>query len=90
MSVSAEAKRLREAEARTEVSLNEDRRRAAQEQQEAARLEAVNAQLAAYGRETIEDLDDLDRDQLPDALLDETAEVMVDLAELIGEDGTVA
>ncbi|MBY5268188.1 peptidase S41 [Spiribacter salinus] len=90
MSVSAEAKRLREAEARTEVSLNEDRRRAAQEQQEAARLEAVNAQLAAYGRETIEDLDDLDRDQLPDTLLDETAEVMVDLAELIGEDGTVA
>ncbi|MDR9454990.1 MAG: carboxy terminal-processing peptidase [Spiribacter sp.] len=90
MSVSAEAKRLREAEARTEVSLNEDRRRAAQEQQEAARLEAVNAQLAAYGRDTIEDLDDLDRDQLPDALLDETAEVMVDLAELIGEDGTVA
>ena len=90
ISVSAEAQRLRKTAARTEVSLNEDARREARERREAARLEAINAQLAAYGRDTLDTLDDLDRDQLPDALLDETAEVLVDLAALMREDDTVA
>ncbi|MRH77243.1 peptidase S41 [Spiribacter sp. C176] len=81
-SASMEAARLRQESQDTVVSLNEEKRRAQIKQQETARLEAINEQLAAYGLEPIESLDDLDRDAVPDVLRDEAAAIIADLAVL--------
>ncbi len=80
--VAKEASRLESEREKTTVSLNEAERRAEIDAAEAARLDAVNAQLTAYGREPLESLDALEADALPDVLLDEAVEVVADLAEL--------
>lgn len=90
LSVAAEAQRLEQEAADTRVSLNEAQRVAELEASEAARLEALNRQLNAYGKPALESLDDIDPDALPDVLLDEAAAVMVDLIELTRHDGQVA
>ncbi len=90
LSVADEAKRLEREAADTRVTLNEAQRVAELEASEAARLEAINRQLAAYGQPALESLDDLDPDALPDVLLDEAAAVMVDLIELTRHEGQVA
>lgn len=82
LSVADEARRLEREATDTRVSLNQAKRMAALEASEAARLKAVNQQLRAYGKPTIESLDDVEPDALPDVLLDEAAAVMADLIEL--------
>lgn len=86
ISVAREAELLREERRETEVSLNEEVRRATMEARDQARLEATNARLAAYGRPLLESLEDKDRDELPDVLLDEGVEVLGDLAVLMASD----
>ena len=82
ISVREEAERIQQARAQTRVSLNEETRRAEIEAREAARLAAVNEQLRAYGREPVETVEAIDREDLPDVLLDEGVEVLADLIEL--------
>jgi C-terminal processing peptidase-1. Serine peptidase. MEROPS family S41A len=84
-SVSAEAKRAQKARERTRVSLNKAVREAELKADEAARLEAVNAQLTATGNEPVESLEAVDTSALPDVLLTEAAAVLADLIELTNE-----
>ncbi len=90
LSVADEAQRLEQEAADTRVSLNEAQRIAELEASEAARLEAINRQLAAYGQPVLDSLDDIDPEALPDVLLDEAAAVMVDLIELTAPHDQVA
>jgi len=85
--VADEAERLREARQTTRVSLNEREREAAADRRAKARLAAINTQREAYGQPPIEDLSALDPDTIPDVLLDESAEVVADLAELRADRG---
>lgn len=85
--VSDEASRLREAREQTAVSLNEDEREASMDAAAEKRLAAINSQRAAYDLVPIEDLSAMTADTLPDVLLDESAAVIADLAELRADDG---
>ncbi|AGY91943.1 hypothetical protein SPICUR_04830 [Spiribacter curvatus] len=85
--VSDEASRLREAREQTTVSLNEDEREASMDAAAEKRLEAINSQRAAYDLAPIEDLSAMTADSVPDVLLDESAAVIADLAELRADDG---
>lgn len=84
-SVADEADRLRAAREDTTVSLNRRERQAAMDRSTAQRLEAVNTQRAAYGLSPVDALAALDQDDMPDVLLDESAAVIADLAELRAE-----
>ncbi len=90
VSVAREADRIQGEQARTWVSLNESERRERIDASENARLEAVNDQLRAYGLDPLENLDALEPDTLPDILLDEGAEVLADLVELMASPGQLA
>ena len=60
------------------VSLNVDTRKAEREALEARRLENANAWRLARGLEVVEALEDIDSEDDPDILLDETAEILAD------------
>jgi len=85
--LSDEAERVRSTRAQTTVSLNETERQAALDHRAEERLDAINTQRKAYGQPPLDDLSALDADSMPDVLLDESAEVMADLAELRADDG---
>jgi len=85
--LSDEAERVRSTRAQTTVSLNETERQAALDRRAEERLDAINTQRKAYGQPPLDDLSALDADSMPDVLLDESAEVMADLAELRADDG---
>lgn len=85
--VSDEAQRMRTAREETRVSLNEAERQAAMDRQAEARLTAINTQRKAYGQEPLDDLSELDPEAVPDVLLDESAEIIADLAELRADEG---
>ena len=87
IAISDEASRLRESREQTTVSLNETERQASMDAAADQRLAAINAQRSAYGQAPIDDLSALTSDEIPDVLLDESAEVIADLAELRAEDG---
>lgn len=78
-----ESARIREESKNSVVSLNENQRREQVEKEEAARLAAINAQLAAYNLEPIDSLENLERDTVPDILKDEAAAIIADLARLL-------
>ncbi len=85
--LSDEAERVRSTRAQTTVSLNETERQAALDHRAEERLDAINTQRKAYGQPPLDDLSALDADSMPDVLLDESAEVMADLAELRADNG---
>lgn len=71
--------RLRERQSRTVVSLDEASRREARKEFEATQLAAINRRLQAVGREPVESLEAVDEEALPDTLLQEAAEITVDI-----------
>jgi carboxyl-terminal processing protease len=73
---------VEEARARDAVSLNIDTRRGEREDQLAGRLNRENERRKALHLEPLESLDDIDRDDLPDVLLEQAAGIVTDLAEL--------
>lgn len=89
-SVAAEAQRLSEQREQTEVSLNREVRRAEIEANEAARLDAINEQLAAYDRPRVDSLDAISATELPDVIRDEAVAVVGDLIRLKADGQRVA
>ncbi|RZU98482.1 carboxy terminal-processing peptidase [Spiribacter vilamensis] len=87
VAISDEASRLRESREQTTVSLNEADRQASMDADAEERLAAINSQRSAYGLSPIDDLSALSSDTMPDVLLDESAEVIADLAELRADEG---
>ena len=73
-----------EARTQTTVSLNQAARIAEREQRQADRLQRENKRRHALGLEPIEELDDLDAEDLPDVLLDQATQVIVDLVSIDG------
>jgi carboxyl-terminal processing protease len=76
---------LRELQTKQSLPLNEKLRRQEREQAEARQLEAVNRRLAAYGMpplKTVDELEKLDDDKLPDTILESAAVVVADLSAL--------
>lgn len=71
--------RLRE---RHEVSLNLAARRAERDAEDSARLDRENRRRAARGLPPLKDLEGLDDEDLPDAVLDEAIEIAADAAAL--------
>ena len=74
---------IRAAEAlseQTTVSLNIDKRRQEREAELERRLERENERRKALGMETLESLDDIDDEDVPDILLDQAAGIVTDLA----------
>lgn len=69
----------REARNRTEVSLNRSAREARREERNRERLAAVNEHRELQGLEPLESVDELERDEEPDTLLDASAEIVADL-----------
>jgi len=69
--------------AQKSVPLNIETRSAEQQQRRDARLTRENSRRAANGEELIEDNDALEASELPDVLLDEAAEIVVDYAALL-------
>ena len=89
-SVAAEAQRLSEQREQTEVSLNREVRRAEIEANEAARLDAINDQLAAYDRPRVDSLEAISATELPDVIRDEAVAVVGDLIRLKADGQRVA
>jgi carboxyl-terminal processing protease len=73
---------IEEIRAKTQVSLNLDKRRAEREEAMARRLARENARRAALDLEPIESFDDLEDGDSPDVQLDQAAAIATDLAEL--------
>ena len=74
---------IRAAEALSEqksVSLNIDKRREERAAELQRRLERENERRKALGLETVESLDDIDENEVPDILLDQAAGIVTDLA----------
>lgn len=87
VAISDEASRLQASREQTTVSLNETERQASMDADAEKRLAAINSQRSAYGLSPIDDLSALTSDAVPDVLLDESAEVIADLAELRADQG---
>ncbi|EAR21539.1 carboxy terminal-processing peptidase [Nitrococcus mobilis] len=77
--VTDEYRQLRTQRARTEVSLNEKIRRQQREHSEQTRLAAINQLLRASDQPSIQSLDEIDEDELPDTLLKEAARIATDM-----------
>lgn len=73
-----EIEMTRELRDKNYVSLNIDMRKSERETMEAKRLENANAWRLARGLEAVEALEDIDSEDNPDILLDETAEILAD------------
>ncbi len=71
-----------EARDRTTVSLSIERRKQEREEERERALKRENDRRLAVGLETIESLEDLDEEDLPDVLLDQAAAIVSDLAAL--------
>ena len=73
---------LRQQQARDEISLNAEQRRAERDRAQQVRLESLNIQLQAAGAETVDDIEAVPDDEVPDTLLHETALIAADLSRL--------
>ncbi|MBA1147170.1 carboxy terminal-processing peptidase [Ectothiorhodospiraceae bacterium WFHF3C12] len=70
---------LREQREQTELSLNEAQRRSEQEAAKQRRLKLVNQRLAALDRDPVDEVEALEEMELPDILLQSTAEIVADV-----------
>jgi carboxyl-terminal processing protease len=66
---------------RTEITLSLEERKRDNDLQDAARLQRYNQWRTSTGQETVEDIDQMDLDAIPDFLLDEAAMITVNLIE---------
>jgi carboxyl-terminal processing protease len=80
---------IEEIRARQAVSLNMKARKTEREVRQADRLQRINSRRAALGLEPVESLDDLDDDEQPDILLDQAAQIVLDLVALDAPDDSM-
>ncbi len=76
--------------ARKTVALNIDKRREEREESMARRLERENARRAALQLEPLESLEELEDAEMPDVQLNEAADIVTDLAEMMSMPTTPA
>ena len=72
------------------ISLNKNDRIKEREIRQAGRLSRENTRRTAMGLETVETFDDIDIEDLPDILLDQATDIVVDLASLDNEKKSAA
>lgn len=81
---------LRKMQARNSLPLNEKQRRKERDEAEASQLATVNRRLAAYDMEPLKSLEKLDKDAVPDTILESAAAIVVNLDDLRSSKTTVS
>ncbi|WP_290652910.1 carboxy terminal-processing peptidase [Aquisalimonas sp.] len=74
-----EFRHMRETRETTEVSLNRDKREQEREERNAARLRKANEHRTIQGLEPLESVDELEREDGPNTLLDASTQILTDL-----------
>jgi hypothetical protein len=73
---------MQDARERVSVSLNREKREAEREQFRLQQLARENERRAAHGLEPLAKVEDLDSEEGPDFILDEAAQIVVDMADI--------